>query len=103
MNSRLVTTGNVPLTVYSVETFRFSAFKNSLLWDLTGGTAVLKLYDPAGTVTSYTATIDGSSGRYTLALPDLPGTWVRAWDLTDAEGVRQISRPFVFSVVRSPA
>lgn len=102
MNTRLVTTGPARYTVNSTPRFRFLAELDGLLWDITGGTATLKLLDPGGNLTSVAGTVEGSSGYAGWTVPDTPGTWARAWDLVDASGRREVSLPVVFEVTRSP-
>ncbi len=106
MNVRLVTTGLVPLVTGSYEDFVLSPFLNGLPWDLTGGSVQLVIADPAANLFSYSATIVGYGARQTWAVPAAfasPGSWSRAWVITDAQGRHQVSRPIVFEVIGSPA
>ncbi len=103
MNTALVTTGILPLTIGSTETFEVQAALNGLPWDLTAGTASLILSDPTGAKTTISATISGSTARAPWTVVTPIGTWVRAWSVTDASGVKQVSRPIVFTVIDSPS
>ncbi len=102
MNSAIVTTGPEEFTIGSTEVFQAKPIKSGLPWNLAGGSGNLLLTDPNGQSYVLPVTVDGFTARraYTIATP--AGTWVRAWDLTDATGVRQISRPLTFSVIVSP-
>jgi hypothetical protein len=102
MNSTLVTTGLVPLTIGSLETFVLQAFNNGLPWDLTGGSATVLMADPQGGSHSYTAAISGSTARISWTVLPIPGDWRRCWDVTDGSGTRQVSRPIPFTVISSP-
>ena len=102
MNSALVTTGLMPLTVNSIELFQHQGILNGQVWDLTGGSATLRMADPDGTTYAYACTIASGNAFYTWTVLNVPGTWVRAWDVTDAQGRRQVSRPLVFEVIASP-
>jgi hypothetical protein len=102
-NTALVTTGLVPLTIGSVEKFQHQGFINSLPWDLRGGTVSLNMLDPNGGSYSYPATIQADGTvfvQWTVIAP--VGNWTRAWVVTDANTVHQVSRAIIFSVVQSP-
>ena len=81
----------------------FRPYLNEVPWDLTGGSAFLLMTNPIGASFIYTATIIGfgASVNWTVLAPI--GTWLRAWKVTDAAGIIQISRPFVFTVISSPS
>lgn len=97
------TTGLLPLTIGSVDTFTLRPGLNGLPWDLTLGKATLIMTDPGGNQFSYPAQIQGSTAMFTWIVTGPPGTWLRAWDVTDANGKRQISRPIAFAVISSPS
>lgn len=103
MNTFLVTTGIQPLCIGSIETFQTSAFLSGLPWDITGGSATLHFTDPAGGTLSLPANITGGGAQvqWTVIAPE--GDWVRAWDLQDALGRRQVSQPIAFRVIPSPS
>ena len=98
MNVGVVTTGLEPLVVGSVETFQHQGFDNRLIWDLTGGSASLKIIDPTGASTTYAATISGGCAFVTWAVAGPVGTWFRQWTVTSADGRHQVSRRIVFEV-----
>ena len=106
MNTQLVTTGLKPLTINSNDTILFQPFANGVIWDLTGGSATLRMVDPNGMVYAYPASIVGPAGAgiasypWTVIAP--PGDWRRAWDVTNAQGIRQVTLPLAFEVVASP-
>jgi len=103
MNEAATTTGLIPLTIGSMETFQLQAYKNRLPWDLTGGSAQLLLADPTGSLTTINATIVGQGAQANWTVGGLSGTWARAWKVTDSSGIVQISRPIAFAVISSPA
>lgn len=102
MNSALNTTGILPLTVGSVYTFEHQGILNGLGWDLTGGSASLLMTAPDGSAYTYAASISGGNAFYTWTALNIPGTWVLAWSVTDADNRHQVSRPIVFEVMVSP-
>ena len=103
MNTSLVTTGQIPLTLGSVQQFVLGAFQNGLFWNLAGGIVNLIIAAPNGAETIIPATITNgvASAQWTVTAPIGTG-WTRAWQCTDASGVYQVSQPIVFSVVSSP-
>ena len=103
MNNALVTTGIEPLTIGSTEVYVAKPYKGGVPWDLTGGTALLLFTDPNGVTSTLTATIASgvASVGWTVVAPI--GTWLRAWKLTDAAGIVQVSQPIVFRVISSPS
>ncbi len=107
MNTQIVTTGLTPLTINSNETFQLQPFANGLVWDLTGGAATLRMVDPNGVTYSYVAPIVGPPGgagaQYTWTVLSPAGDWKRAWDITNAAGTRQVTRPIPFTVISSPS
>lgn len=104
MNTALVTTGIKPLAIGSTELFQLAADLDMLPWNLAGGTVYCLLRDPTGALITIPATISG--GGYTVTAPwtvvGPVGNWTRAWDATDASGIRQITDPLVFAVTTSP-
>jgi hypothetical protein len=102
MNTKLTTTGLVPLVATSIETFQLSSFLNELPWDLTGGTVTLFFLDPAGNLTSVMAAVVGTGAVVVWTVPATPGTWSRAWLVVDSIGRTQKSLPIVFTVTNSP-
>jgi hypothetical protein len=105
MNTGVVSTGLVPLTIGSVEKFQDKPLLNELPWDLTGGSASLILSNPAGAQTTIAATIVpggyGATANWTVIAP--AGNWLRAWSLTDASGRHQVTLPIPFVVIASPS
>jgi hypothetical protein len=92
------------LTVGSNEIFQLAAFKNGLLWDLTGATILLKMVRPDEVEFSLSpASVYDGGAKVNWTVLDVPGTWIRAWDVTDSGGVRQVSNPITFTVVSSPS
>ena len=102
MNSALVTTGPPRLFVGSSILFQVQPFLDGLVWDLTGGGARLLMTDPNGMAYNLIASIVGGGARVAWTVLDVPGTWVRAWKLTDATGIIEYTEPIVFDVVESP-
>ena len=105
MNNTLVTTGLIPLTIGSTETFQLSPFLNGLPWPLLGGTINLLLTDPQGNNYNFPAGVLGTGygASFTWLVAPPTGTWTRAWKVVDANGVIQVSRPIVFNVISSPS
>jgi hypothetical protein len=103
VDNALVTTGLVPLCVGSAEAFVLKARLDGVPWDLTGGSASLLLTDPAAGSHTVAATITGGVARASWTVQDPTGTWLRAWDVTDASSRRQVSRPIAFVVQDSPS
>jgi hypothetical protein len=101
MNNTLLTSTDL-LTVGSTEVFEASVTLNGLLWDLTGANVRLLLVDPNGIVTTLTGTGYLGGAQVSWTVPNTPGNWVRAWDITDVNGYKQTSLQINFSVVRSP-
>ena len=104
-NNAFSTTGLRTLTVNSIETFEVAPLLNLLPWNMTGGTATLKFTDPNGNNSSVAGTIGptGYTATATWTVPNTPGLWTRAWDITDAAGIRQVMLPTAFEVVSSPS
>jgi hypothetical protein len=103
MNDALVTTGLIPLCIGSIETFQLQPFLDKLPWNLTGGSANLLMTDPNGTNYNFPATIVNGGAQYTWTVIGPAGNWTRAWEVTDAIGITQVSNPIVFSVISSPS
>ncbi len=99
-----MTTGLRPLTVNSVEQFKASPRKDQVPWNVTGGAVFALITDPNGVTSTYPATItpDGYAAYVNWRVPQPVGTWLRAWDITDASGIRQVSQPIEFVVIGSP-
>lgn len=102
MNSALVTTGNLPIAVGSQQTFQVNPSLNGDPWDLSGGSARLLMTDPTGQAYDLAATVIGVGATCNFTIPNVPGTWVRAWKLTDSTGLVEYTLPITFSVVVSP-
>lgn len=103
MNNRIVTTGLLPMTVGSMKSFQLDAKLDGLPWDLTGATATVRLNDPNDNLSVVTATVEPPCKAIAdWEVPNVPGTWSLAWDVTDSTGRREISLPFLFTVVNSP-
>ena len=91
------------LTLGSTYTFKLSVTKDGVIWNLVGATVNLILANPSGIKTTIPAGgpyNGGASANWTAA--GLTGEWLRAWDVTDAGGVRVISDPIGFNVISSP-
>ncbi len=101
-NSSLVTTGPTRYFVGSSIQFQLDAELNQLPWDLTGGSGSLKMTAPDASTVTISATIQGRGAVAAWTVSNIPGVWVRAWDVTDSTGVRQVSEPITFEVVVSP-
>jgi hypothetical protein len=102
MNTRLVTTGLVPLIIGSQETFQLKPLLNGLPWDLTGGTVTLILLDPTGAQTTISGTIAGRGATAPWTVTGPVGNWTRCWHVSDGSGLVQYSQPLVFTVSSSP-
>ena len=104
MQTGQVTTGLRPLTINSTELFECSPWLNGQPWSLSGGSAILKLADPSGNLTTIPGTLlaggYGATAPWTVIGPI--GQWARAWVLTDGLGIIQVSEPISFEVVSSP-
>lgn len=100
MNSALVTTGPQAFTVNSVDAFQLSAWNNGVPWAL--ASATLLLTDPQGNGYSVPASVSGFKVTAPWQVIGPVGTWVRSWDCTGTDGVRQVSLPITFEVVQSP-
>lgn len=95
--------GPSTLTIGSTELFELSAMLDGQLWNLVGGVVTLTLADPNGTKTIINATSiynGGAQAPWTVA--GTAGNWKRAWTVTDANGVTQVSLPQSFIVISSP-
>lgn len=84
-------------------TFELNATKRGVIWDISGGTVLLKLKKPDGTVLTPIAAsiIDGVNGvaQYTTPTTTLiTGDWIRQWTVTKS-GVTLSSRPIEFKVL----
>lgn len=99
MNLAATSTQQTPLTIGSVETFQTRAELGYVPWDLTGGSATLKLTDPTGAGTTISATITAGNAVANWTVIGPAGQWTRAWVLQDAVGVHQVSLPIAFQVV----
>lgn len=104
MNNGVVTTGIEPLIIGADHRFQLSAFKDGQPWNLTGGSAWIRLTDPTGVQTEYAASVSGFGATFPWTVPLLTpnlqsavGDWLRAWRV-DAGGIEQISQPIPFSV-----
>ena len=89
------------------DTIDFNVYwrKDGVTWNITGGAITLFLKNPAGTVTSYSATI--SSGTEGLAhylaagsILDQAGTWVRQWKAV-VSGVTLYTEQIEFDVLQA--
>lgn len=92
-----------PLTVGSTYDWRLNqAKKDGVVWDISAATVTLLLKSPAGTVTTYGATLyDAANGRakYVGVGSELTeaGTWHRVWRVQQA-GIDVRSPPIPFVV-----
>jgi len=102
MNTSLVTTGITPVAVGSMQVFQASPVLNGQPWDLTGGSANLLMTDPVGGTYDIIATVIGFGAAASFTIPNVVGSWVRAWKLTDATGLVEYSLPITMNVVASP-
>lgn len=106
MNTSLVTTGLVPLTIGSTETFGLQPTLDGVPWSMQGGTVTLILSDPNSVQTTIPAVIQpGPDGFYTARAPwtvaGTVGQWTRAWKIIVGSLV-QVSRALPFAVTSSP-
>lgn len=104
MNNFLVTTGNKPLVINSTELFQLNKDLDMLDWNLIGGTVNCLLRDPTGNLITIPATI-AANGAVTApwtVIGPVGTNWTRAWDCTDASGIRQVTNPISFAVISSP-
>lgn len=102
MNNTFLTAANA-FTVGSTEIFESTFLKDGILWDMTGATVRLKFADPNGAISIFAAFntyLGGAQVSWTV--PNIPGRWIRAWDITDSAGIRQVSKPMPFDVISSP-
>lgn len=99
MNISSTTTAPVALAIGSNETFETRASLNGEPWSLAGGSALLKLTDPTGGSSSITGSIVGQNAVASWTVVAPVGAWTRAWVLTDATGLQQVSLPISFDVV----
>lgn len=102
MDAAKVTTGLKPKVLGSAYTFQLQPRKNGLPWDLTGGSAVLYLADPSGTVTTIPAAIVGRGAMAAWVATGSEGMWTRAWKAVDAAGIVQYSPPISFRLILGP-
>lgn len=103
MNSQLQTIGFEPLTIGSTKTFLYQGYLGGVPWNLAGGSGSLKMVDPNGVAYSYPVQIAGGDAFVVWTVLPPGGTWLRAWDVTDANGVRDVSPPIAFAVASSPS
>ena len=94
-------------TIGSTEIFQLRAYKNGLLWDLTGGTVLFKIAKPDQTIiviSAFTIYNGGAMAGWTVIGPvsSLTSQWFCCWDVTDMNGVRQVSMPIKINVESSP-
>lgn len=92
-----------PIVVGDTVDFYIHAQKDDSIWDITGGTVTLFLKNPAGTVTSYTATLSAPTqgeAHYAVSTSVLAtaGDWYRQWKIS-AGGVVLYSNQIKFAVV----
>jgi hypothetical protein len=83
---------------------------DNLPWNIAAGVVKLLMTDPNGVNTVIGAVLgpaDILGNIYTAVASWVVigpvGAWVRAWDVTDQNGIRQVSRPIVFNVISSPS
>lgn len=98
-----VTIGLTPLVESSTLIFAPQIKRGGLPWDLRGGTVDLLLADPGGALTTISATLVGNQVRASWTVVGPVGTWTRAWNCTDAQGVHLRSSPEAFLVGTAPA
>lgn len=97
------TTGLLPFTIGSTKLFQANPYFNGLPWDLSGGSATLRLTDPLGNQFALAAQIVGGGAQVSWTVVGPQGLWLAAWDLTDIQGRRRIQRPRAFQVISSPS
>jgi len=92
-----------PLVVGDTADFTLYAKKDGVVWDISGGTVLLYLRKPDGTVLSaFTATISNGAGgvaHYQVAdtVLDTAGDWARQWKI-EKSGVELKTKIIYFSV-----
>jgi hypothetical protein len=93
-----------PIVVGNEVDFTLYARKDGEDWTLTGGTVTLYLRDPDGNVSSYNATISGTTAHYQAddTVLDEAGDWRRKWRAT-VGGITLTSDWIEFSVEEGPA
>lgn len=94
------------LTPSSTWTFKLTATRDGVAWNLTGATVNFYLRKPDGTLLTKTATVTDAAGgiaEYTALTTDLDvsGSWTRAWQVTSGATVLR-SNPIPFVVAASP-
>jgi hypothetical protein len=91
-------------TIGSSEIFQLRAYKDGLLWDLTGASIVLKIAKPDGTIINLSplSVYNGGATVGWTVIGPASKDWYAAWDITDAQGVRQISPPIRLTIESSP-
>jgi hypothetical protein len=102
MNSALATTGLQNVVLGTVVTFTGIPKLCGLPWDLTLGTGVLLIADPAGNITTVSAQVGKAFCKATWKVAGAPGVWNRCWQLTDMNGVQRNWFPIAFGVVAAP-
>jgi hypothetical protein len=101
--SGYVTTGAPDLIGGSSVQFQLGAQSNDgQYFSLTGAAVTLKVKDPNGTVTTYTASVSNGAALSQVIVPTaIPGTWTRAWYIVLA-GNTYVTPAIGFNVVASP-
>lgn len=102
MNSNIATVGLVPLTIHSTEVFELRPTLDGAPWQLTAGTGNLILADPNGNLTTIACTILDFAATAAWTVVGPVGNWFLCFDITDSQGIRQVTRPVPFAVVSSP-
>ena len=94
------------IVVGSTPDFTLNAQKDSVVWDITGGTILLYLIKPDGTVLGpYTATITSGIGgiaHYQVATTvlNIRGSWYKQWKVT-VSSIVMWSEQIPFTVYRA--
>jgi hypothetical protein len=103
VNEGIVTTGLEPLTIGSSRTFELLILRDGVFWNLTGGSGHLLMTAPDGSSLSLPVVIQNSVAVVNWTVVGPVGAWKRAWDVTDATGVREVTQPVAFDVISSPS
>lgn len=94
-------TGAPEVVASSAIQFQFSASRNGVYYDLTGATVTLLVKDPAGTITTYVASVGGGTAISQAIIFTTLGSYRRTWKCI-ISGVSYLTKPIAFAVIASP-